>query len=222
MKISILQNVSFEGPGMIKDWAEDKGHPIEIYKAYLNELPEEGSFDLLIILGGPMSANDTLPWLESEKEFIKKSINDGCMIMGICLGAQLIAKVLGASVTKNPDAEIGWFPIRCAVNFLSSELVVFHWHSETCSLPEGTQILASSIACKNQAFAYEDTVLGIQFHLEMDEKSLQNILLNCKSELVEGPYIQSEKEILSRKDLITRCREELYDLLDSFEMRCAT
>jgi GMP synthase-like glutamine amidotransferase len=220
MKICILQHVLFEGPGMIKDWADERGHSIKMHRTYLNELPEEDSFDLLIILGGPMSANDTLPWLEREKDFIKKSIDNGSMIMGICLGAQLIAKVLGATITKNPDAEIGWFPVRCPVNFLSSELEVFHWHSETCSLPEGTQILASSIACKNQAFAYEDTVLGIQFHLEMDETSLQEILQNCKSELVAGAYIQSEEEILSRKDLIARCREELYDLLDGFEMRC--
>lgn len=204
---------------MIKDWADKMGHTIEIHRTYLNELPRKKSFDLLIILGGPMSANDTFPWLESEKKFIRESIDDGCMIMGICLGAQLIAKVLGATVTKNPEVEIGWFPVRCAVNFLSSDLEVFHWHSETCSLPEGTQLLASSIACKNQAFAYEDTVLGIQFHLEMNEASLRDILENCKSELVGGTYIQSEDEILSRKDLIVRCKEELYDLLDGFEMR---
>jgi GMP synthase-like glutamine amidotransferase len=204
---------------MIKDWAEERAHQIEVFKAYEGELPRQDSFDLLVILGGPMSVNDTFDWLEAEKAFVKKSIDNGCLVLGICLGAQMIAKVLGKSVYPNSTKEIGWFPISCSGNFLKDELKVLHWHGETFDLPDGAELLASSPVCKNQAFAYEDTVLGLQFHLEMDERAICEIIENCKHELVESEYVQSENEIISSKDYLKACKEELYDLLDGFEMR---
>ena len=219
MKISCLQHVPFEGPGMIKNWAEDRGHKIEIYKAYESEIPKQDSFDLLVILGGPMSVNDTFDWLEAEKEFVKKSIDNGCLILGICLGAQMIAKVLGKSVYPNDVKEIGWFPISCSGNFLKDGLHVFHWHGETFDLPDGAELLASSPVCKNQAFAYEDTVLALQFHLEMDEPAIHDIIKSCKHELIESDYIQTEQDIITGLSYIQACKEELYDLLDGFEMR---
>jgi len=219
MKISVLQHVAFEGPGMIQDWAFKYNHKLEIHKAYLGELPLEGSFDLLVVMGGPMSANDTLDWIEREKELIKSAIEDEKLILGICLGAQLIAHVLGATIKRNPEKEIGWFPITCADNFLKSNLTVLHWHGETFDLPEGADLLATSDACKNQAFAYKDNVLGIQFHLEMDKQAILEIISHCKNELVPARFIQTEEELLSREDLVRSCRNELFDLLDGFALR---
>lgn len=219
MKIAVIQHVAFEGPGMITDWAIDRGHELLVYKSYEGELPEHGTFDLLVILGGPMSALDSFRWLEQEKLFIKAAIEKRTLTLGICLGAQLVAHVLGEKVRKNPEKEIGWFPIESPTKFLKHRMQVFQWHGETFDLPRGAIHLASTEACENQAFAYDDTILCLQFHLEMDEKCINDLVENCSNELVPGPYIQEKESILNCSEYVAVCREELFDLLDGFEMR---
>ncbi|MCX6182997.1 MAG: amidotransferase [Bacteroidetes bacterium] len=203
MKIHYLQHVAFEGLGSIEDWALENKHKLSATKFFeQQQLPKLDSFDMLVILGGPMGVADEeeFPWLAEEKAFIKKAIAADRFVVGICLGAQLIAEALEAKVYPNKVKEIGWFPIQKTGHFffksLPDDFTVFHWHGDTFDLPRKAIHLASSAACRNQAFLYNKRVLALQFHLEVTEKSLQEMLENGRNELTEEEYIQSEKQIL--------------------------
>ena len=152
-----------------------------------------------------MSVNDENdhPWLADEKNFIRKFIESGKPTLGICLGAQLIANSMGGKVFKNPVKEIGWYPVQ-AITSLSNtifrfpeEMIVFHWHGETFTLPPQAIPTAESEGCKNQAFQIGNNVIGLQFHLETTPDSAQALVENCRNELVEGKYIQTEQQIIS-------------------------
>ena len=169
------------------------------------ELPGINEIDLLIIMGGPMSVNDEneLPWLIREKRFICDAIDNGKPVLGICLGAQLIASAMGAKIFPNAFKEIGWFPIQGISSIDSSAFrfpasaEVFHWHGETFDLPTGAILLARSEGCENQAFQIGKSVIGLQFHLETTPESAMELVSNCRDELVAGEYIQTEQDILS-------------------------
>jgi GMP synthase-like glutamine amidotransferase len=169
-------------------------------------LPLLADIDLLIILGGPMSVNDEVkfPWLVEEKEFIRQAIAGGKPILGICLGAQLIANALGAKVYPNAVKEIGWFPITGRDDNANSDLFqfpasteVFHWHGETFDLPPGAQLIASSQACQNQAFQIGRSIIGLQCHLETTPTAAQALVDNCGNELIPGPFVQNAATILA-------------------------
>jgi len=206
MRAHYLQHVPFEGLGSIEPWLQSAGYEISRTQFFNSgNLPDIGDIDLLVILGGPMSVNDETehPWLVKEKEFIRGAIEAGKSVLGICLGAQLIANSMGGEVFANSKKEIGWFPAE-AVDFegtsvfqFPKETEVFHWHGETFSLPKGAVQIAKSKGCENQAFQIGGNVIGLQFHLETTPLSAQAIVENCRDELVESEYIQSELEILS-------------------------
>jgi len=205
MRAHYLQHVPFEGLGSIESWLQNAGYEISGTRFYdSDELPEVDDIDLLVVMGGPMSVNDEkdYDWLIKEKNYIKNVVQTGNPVLGICLGAQLIASSMGAKVFPNSVKEIGWFPIKAAnLGSPSSfqfpeEIEVFHWHGETFSLPSGAIQIAESEACENQAFQIGSNVIGLQFHLETTSLSAQAIVENCSNELVEGKYIQSETEIL--------------------------
>jgi GMP synthase-like glutamine amidotransferase len=203
MRVHVLQHVPFEGLGSIAPFLESHGAAITCTRFFEpHRLPAPDSIDMIIAMGGPMSVNDgpTLPWLEMEKQFLRAAINAGIRVLGICLGAQLIASALGAAVYKNPVKEIGWFPVTAlpaapGTLQLPAQCTPFHWHGETFDLPEGAVRLAESAACKNQAFQFERTVVGLQFHLEATLESASALLENCRNDLVSGPYVQSEAEL---------------------------
>jgi GMP synthase-like glutamine amidotransferase len=151
-----------------------------------------------------MSVNDeaTLPWLVPEKRFIRAAIEHGTPVLGICLGAQLIASALGAKVYSNGDREIGWLDIEATATSAQTfrfpaRTRVFHWHGETFDLPRGAVRLARSAACANQAFQLGGHVIGLQFHLETTPQSARELAANCRDELVEARYVQSEATILA-------------------------
>jgi GMP synthase (glutamine-hydrolysing) len=225
MKIHYLQHVPFEGLASIEPWAKSKGHSLSATRFYNNEpLPNVEDIDWLIIMGGPMNIYEEskYPWLAQEKRFIEQAIENEKIILGICLGSQLIADALGAKVFPNQDKEIGWFPIELTseeqtpqvFNFLPNQFTVFHWHGDTFDLPDGATRIAKSEGCENQAFAYGERVIGLQFHLESTKGSVQKILENCSDEIVEGRYIQKPDEMLSQEDNFRQINEAMHGILD--------
>jgi GMP synthase (glutamine-hydrolysing) len=221
MKLHWLQHVPFEGLGIIEEWAVSREMPISGTRLYADEpLPEPGLFDWLVVMGGPMGIHDhgDYPWLTEEKALIRKAIDAGTTVVGICLGAQLIADVLGARVYPGPQKEIGWFPIHRtagAPDWLAETLTAFHWHGDTFDLPEGATHLASSDACKNQGFIYHDRVVGLQFHLESTQQSVEELIENCSHELTEGPYIQSASQIRAAYTNLSGINDAMSRLLDA-------
>jgi len=210
MRALILQHVPFEGPGSIASWLSERDASFSTVHLYTGELlPDLDSFDLLIIMGGPMSVNDEsdYPWLSAEKDFIHNAIKHGKSVLGVCLGAQLIASALGAEIRRNPVKEIGWYPIEGIPSSRSTgcfafptAAMVFHWHGETFALPDGSVQLARSKACEQQAFQYGRRTLGLQFHLEMTPTAVQSMLSHAGSELHPAPWIQTATDIGSHSE----------------------
>ncbi|ABR89976.1 GMP synthase (glutamine-hydrolyzing) [Janthinobacterium sp. Marseille] len=203
MHVHVLQHVPFEGLGSIEEWLQQRNMSISYTRLFESaSFPPLDGIDLIIALGGPMSVNDEeeLPWLRAEKFFIADAIASHKAVLGICLGSQLIANALGAKVYPAAEKEIGWFPIVAEPAMLDAlafpaSVDVFHWHGETFDLPEGAIHLASSAACRNQAFQVGTRVIGLQFHLETTPESADAIIQHCGEELVPQRYIQSEASL---------------------------
>ena len=208
MKALCIQHVPFEGPAYIRNILEALKISLPLCRLYAGEeTPDPAEIGLLLIMGGPMGANDEAryPWLRNEKRFIERAIKGGTIVIGICLGAQLIADVLGAPVTKNRHREIGWFPVRRAESatgldgagkVLPGSFYAFHWHGDTFAIPAGASRLAESDACANQAFLYGESVLALQFHLESTPESVRLLLDHARDELDGTKFVQGEREIL--------------------------
>jgi len=205
MRTHYLQHVPFETLGAVKPWLTAAGSTVTGTRFFEStKLPHTGQVDFLVVLGGPTSVNDEtgFPWLIEEKRFIRECIAAGKRVLGVCLGAQLVASALGARVYRNRFKEIGWFPIEAippadpfAFSFPAS-VEVFHWHGETFDLPVGAVRIARSEGCENQAFQLGRSVIGLQFHLEMTAESVRQMVSNCGAELVPDKYVQSESKIL--------------------------
>ena len=210
MRVHYIQHISFEGLGYIETWLRENNHDISSTKTWENDdFPKLEDFDVLIILGGPMGVYDEhlYKWLKKEKGFIFDAIEAGKKIIGICLGAQLIASVLGATVCTNRHKEIGWFPIDINASFsdwlqaeVSSNMRVFHWHGDKFDVPYGATNHAVSEACNHQLFTYEQNIIGIQFHLEATVNTVQQMIENGNNELVNDKYIQDKTEILNTSE----------------------
>jgi len=203
MRARILQHVPFESPGSIATTLRSLGATVETTRLFAGEvLPAATDVDLLVVMGGPMSVNDEAdyPWLVDEKALVADAIVNGRAVLGVCLGAQVIASALGYRVFKNREPEIGWFPIHPTVEGeavgLDGSGRVFHWHGETFDLPAGATLLASSAGCVNQAFALGPRVLGLQFHLEVTASDVRNMVEHGRHELTPARFVQSEAEIL--------------------------
>ncbi len=225
MKIHILQHVPFENPGTILEWAEERNFPVRFTRLFQREkLPDPGEFDLLIIMGGPMSLSDTEkhPWLGKEKAFLKKTLALGKKMLGICLGAQLLAETLGANVFPNNRKEIGWFPIRkndtadheILKLFKEESLPAFHWHGDTFGLPKEAVPLFSSKVTKNQAFVWDNRVFALQFHWEVKPENVRLLIENSAADLTDGPFVQQPEEMLADEALFSGARNNLFLFLD--------
>ncbi len=203
MRVHVLQHVEFEDLGFIKTWLAEKAAMVTYTRFFAGDsLPDPKEIDFIIALGGPMSVNDEeqFPWLVEEKQFIAKAIRKNKIVLGICLGSQLIANALGSKVYANKEKEIGWFPVYAQHKpngglHLPSGLEVFHWHGETFDLPKGAHLLASSVACKNQAFQIGKRIIGLQFHLETTPESADKIIANCEQEIQSERFIQTKLEM---------------------------
>lgn len=228
MNIHYLQHVPFEGLGSMEPFLIGRGHRLTSTRMYLKEqLPRMSEIDWLIVMGGPMGIHneEQYSWLRQEKTFIMQAIQEGKIVLGICLGAQLIAAVLGAKVARNSAREIGWFDIDCDPLIANSifaeafpqQLKVFHWHGDTFDIPAGAVPLASSVACKNQGFIYADRVLALQFHLETTPETAQKLIEHCADELDGSTYVQTATMMLEEPERFSRINQVMAAVLDIFE-----
>ncbi len=207
MRLHILQHVPFEGPAGIARWATRHGHALNESHLHQGDPPPPlEEFDALVVMGGPMNIFQyrDFPWLRAERDLIQKAIKAGKKVLGICLGAQLIADALGARVVQNPEREIGWHPVhfgagaRLMLRGLPETLTAFHWHGDTFEIPADSVHLGCSPACENQAFMYSDLALGLQFHLEMGLPEITALADACAAELtLPGDYIQTRDQLLN-------------------------
>ncbi|MED4954533.1 type 1 glutamine amidotransferase [Paenibacillus macerans] len=228
MRVHYLQHVPFESPEHIAVWAKEKGHEITGTLLYENHcFPSLSEFDMLVILGGPMGVYDEemFSWLIAEKQFIKEAIRQRKLVLGICLGAQLVAEVIGGKVYSNQYKEIGWFPVKLTEEAKHSrffkevpdEFVAFHWHADTFQLPDKVKRIALSRGCTNQAYEYEDHVVGLQFHLESSHTGIDKLIAHCADEIDQGVYVQRPHEMLNQPGYMAQSNAILFTLLDALE-----
>jgi len=210
LSVLIIKNIITEGPGTIEDFLKRENIPFSIVELSTGEVPPplEG-FDTLVVMGGPMSVYemDKYPYLMIGSRIIREAINRDLRVLGICLGAQLIAYCLGAEVFRGPEEEIGWRSIELTGDGLKDPLMrklaihpqvgdfwrkfrVFQWHGDTFDLPFGTVLLARSELYRHQAFRYKDNVYGFQFHIEVTKV----MLLEWFKDSSETPMIMKETE----------------------------
>lgn len=172
--ILICQFYPAEGPGFFSTYLDEQALPWQCLRLDQGEsLPQNlDEHSALVMMGGPMSANDSLPWIAPLLELIQHAQSKHIPVLGHCLGGQLIAKALGAKVSANPVREIGWGLVTPSITSLAKHYFgeqafnAFHWHGETFSLPDGANHLLASAYCDNQAFAIGNT-LALQCHIEM-------------------------------------------------------
>jgi GMP synthase-like glutamine amidotransferase len=213
-------HVPFEGPGCISDWITANAHEVSYTRWFDHPTPPDvNDLDLLIIMGGPMGVHDetTYPWLAVEKALIRQAISDNKSVLGVCLGAQLIAHVLGANVFAHEQKEIGWYPVRfspCSPVNLPQEMTVFHWHGDTFDIPAGAAGFASSAVTPNQAFIYNGKVIALQFHFEVTDESMESMLQHGEDELIAAPYIQDKVVIRDLAVYTQENNELMYGILD--------
>lgn len=227
LRLHSLQHVTFEDLAAIAPWAQARGGRCTTTRLFAGEpLPDLEAIDWLVVMGGPMNIHDEerYPWLTAEKRFIDRALAAGKTVLGICLGAQLIAHVLGAKVVRGAHPEIGWFPVvkdpeadQAAVGrALPDTFTAFHWHGDTFELPRGAVSLGSSAACACQGFIHAERVLGLQFHLETTALSATALIRHCADEIGDGPYEQSATEMLAdaqRFEALNTCLVSVLDTL---------
>jgi len=227
IRIHYIQHVFHEDAGSIKTWINQHGYDLQVTRMFNSEsLPDTTDFDWLIILGGPMGAYDEsrYPWLAEEKRFIEKCIRSNKKVLGICLGSQLIADVLGGRVFKNRFKEIGWHPVSLTqagkksgllTDFSESERV-FQWHGDTFDLPDKAVHLIKSDVCQNQAFSYGENILALQFHLEFTPTIVEQLINTSGDEITDEPHIQHPDDMLNNLDNFARSHILMKNLLKKF------
>ena len=226
LRIHCLMHVPFEDAANIGVWAAARGHQMRQIRLYEGELPPAADeVDMLAIMGGPMDVYeyDRYTWLRSEKRFIETVVSRGRIVVGVCLGAQLLADVLGGRVRANRHKEIGWHEVEltaagrdcpvCAK--LPPRFTAFHWHGDTFDIPRGAVHLARSDACENQAFIWGERALGLQCHLEYSQQSVYRMLEHCGHELMPAAFIQPRDDIIAGLAHVTRTQRLLDDVLDA-------
>ncbi len=228
MHVHFLQHVPFEKPGVLLDWFKKNHYSVSHTLFFENEeCPHPNDFDALVIMGGPMSIHDEkkYPWLKAEKSLVRFSIEQKKMVIGICLGAQLIADALGGRVFKNTVEEIGWFPIeltkegQCNPLFkdLPQRFPVLHWHGEAFDLPSGAVHVFQSMGCSNQAFVYDDHVLALQFHMEAKNENVQEMIQHLPKDISLKRFVQHPDEIImDTPDYMSLAHAVLMEILDRF------
>lgn len=227
MRVHYLSHVPFEQLGAMEGWFQERDISIGHSLLFAGDaLPTPADFDVLVVMGGPMGADDDdrFPWMSAEKVLIRESIAAGKKVLGICLGAQLIARVLGAPVTANPEKEIGWFPVYPSPagkndsigKLFANAPAMLHWHGDSFAVPDGTVHLLESEGCRNQAFRYGDNVLALQFHLELEKGNAEALCDACPEDLTPGRWVEDRQALLGDPQRFTASKALLGRVLNAF------
>jgi len=212
MSVLILKNINTEGPGTIEDFLKEQRISYKIVELSDEAIPDERGFDALVMMGGPMSVNEAhiYPYISKEEKLVRDFAGKGKKILGVCLGAQVMAKALGSKVYRGTTPEIGWYDIELTEEGIKDSMMnklaihpkagdfwkkfkVFHWHGETFDIPSGAVKLAKSDLYPNQAFRYGDSAYAFQFHIEVRKEMVYDWL---KSEPVDMNSVKAETEKL--------------------------
>lgn len=230
MRIHVIRHVPFEGPELIAEWAAVHKHELTESFALTEEYPRFDEVELVVVMGGPMAADDHVasPWLAAEKRYLNRAVSQGVAILGVCLGAQILAEVAGGRICRNKQLEAGWFPVAATpeartdpiFSAFPDRLVVGHWHGDTFDLPSDARPMLSSKATPNQAFSLAGgRLVGLQCHLEWTPQALAKLVQECGDELARGGrYVTSPEVMLGEaQERIPACRDALFAVLDSIE-----
>ena len=219
--VLFIQNTRIESPGYLGDLLKEDGFGIHFVNAKHERLPDK-EYSLVVILGAPESANDSLPYLLEEQRLIKTSVEKNIPVLGICLGSQLIAKTFGGKVYSGQKKEIGFYndlvPEANSSLFsgFDNPFTVFHWHSETFDLPKGATRLVRSKNYPNQAFQFQSAV-GLQFHLEVNYEMVNLWLDKTEEKLMEIPYIDPEKIRIDIDENISIVKTNMKNFYNNFK-----
>ena len=225
MRVHWFQHAPFEDLGCIAPWLAARHATVTATRLHLNQRPPApDGYDWLIVMGGPMNIYEYQrhPWLRDERDAIRQALAAGKRVLGICLGAQLVADVLGGQVARNREPEIGWFPVTLsdagrkarACDGFPAQFQAFHWHGDTFAIPPGYENLLSSEACANQAFASRDArVVGIQFHLEVTAANARIWFEHERP--APSRYVQTPEEILRELPYFAENNRQMYRLLQT-------
>jgi GMP synthase (glutamine-hydrolysing) len=221
VNVLIAKHVDIEGPGLIEACLSQEKIPYQVLSLESGfHLPKLDDLTHIVILGGPMNVyeEDRYPFLREEDLFIKEAIQRGKSILGICLGAQLIAKALGAKVFKAPVKEIGWYDVSLTrigsidpfFSRLPKTFSVFQWHEDTFEIPHRAILIATSSLVPYQAFRYGDNAYGLQFHLEVTQEMIREWMETYEEEF-KGPQppLLSKLKILGDTELKIKPYKEM-------------
>lgn len=226
MRVHWLQHAEHEDLGCIAPWLAARGHSVSATRLQRGELPPAPTaYDWLIVLGGPMNIYEhaAYPWLVPEKQAIRAALNAGQRVLGICLGAQLVADQLGGPATRNAEPEVGWHALAltdagkrdAAFEGFPDRFEAFHWHGDTFAMPLGASPLMASEACAHQAFSQGARVAGIQFHLEVTAANARDWFATERP--APSRYVQAPEAILAALPLFAENNRLMAKLLENLE-----
>jgi GMP synthase (glutamine-hydrolysing) len=232
LKVHWLQHVPFEDLGAIRPWLVERGARVSATRCYAEpSFPSPDELDWLIVMGGPMSVHDLdrHPWLADEAQLITRAIAAGKTVLGICLGAQLIAQVLGARVFPGEKREVGWAPVTLTDDGRDDPVfgeqppttTVFHLHGDTYELPADAKHLARSAVYEQQAFRWGEVVYGVQYHLEFTETMIGRLAAEPESRAyIAGAGVDPDRLVRESGPAVRQLGDVAQRVFENFFRQC--